>query len=175
MEEKQQWLSMAAVVLVIVGLGVFLYRQSRNTPDEQPQANAEEQIAEQKAQEVLDNMRVTLPDNAERATLRDVSEEIEGAGLATRVEEGDQLMLSTLVSLPEPEAGVFYEAYLTKSEATEQDEPMYLGKLIQAKGGWRVEQEATKEALVGYDRVMVTREKVDDKQPEETILEGNFN
>lgn len=166
MEDRQQWLSMAAVVIVIVGLGFFLYRQSR---EEAPvEITSEDQMIEERANEVVEQMQAQLPENALRANLRDVSGG-SGAGVATRVEnEKAEDELSVLAALPDPVSGEFYEAYL----AGAGEEVQYLGRLSQAKGGWRLETQAEPEE--GMSQVRVTREQVADQQPEEILLEGSF-
>lgn len=170
MEEKQNWLTIAAVVLVIAGLGVFLYRQSRQQPEE-IETPSDDQVAEQRADEFLETLNVDLPEDADRVNLRDVTGG-QAAGVATRREaETGTTTQSLLVALPEPEAGVFYEAYL-QSEV-EEAEPIYLGKLRSVKGGWMLDYQLTGDET-GYTQVQVTRETTDDRQPEEVILEGEF-
>jgi hypothetical protein len=172
MEERQQWLSIGAVVLVILGLGFFLYRQSRQADTGQVEViSQEDQEADARGQEVADRLNVNIPENAERATLRNVAD-ADGAGIATRVleDEGDD-EVSVLVALPDPQAGEFYAAYLVSGN--EEDAPIYLGRLTQAKGGFMVEFNSSEE-IGGYSMVRVTRESVDDEQPEEVLLEGEF-
>lgn len=170
MEEKQNWLAIAAVVLVVAGLGVFLYRQSQQQSPE-AEAVSEEEEATQRADDLLESMDVTIPEDAERVNLRDVSGG-EGAGVATRrEEESGEVTQSLLVALPEPESGSFYEAYLT-SESNE--EPLYLGKLRSVKGGWMLDYSLS-ESDAGYTTIQVTHEQTDDRQPEEVIMEGAFS
>lgn len=166
-EDKQQWMSIAAVVLVIAGLGYFLYRQSRQV--QEPTVEVEDIIAEEKAEDLVEQMRIEIPDTAERATLKDVTGGA-GSGLATRLDEDGGRMYSVIVGLPEPETNEFYEAYLVGSE--EEDE-VYMGKLSQQKGGWLLEYSSTTD-LGEYSRVKVTKEQVDDKSGEEIVLEGEF-
>ncbi len=166
-EDKQQWLSIAAVVLVIAGLGYFLFRQSQQV--ETPEVNSAEVIAEQKAEELLEQMNFEVPETAVRATLRDV-EGGSGAGVATKIDDDGNQTFSVLVALPEPSTGVTYEAYLVgEGEGNE----VYLGKLREAKGGWILDYES-KADLSEYTKVRVTREEVDDRVSEEVILEGEF-
>lgn len=169
-EDKQQWISIAAVVLIIAGLGYFLFRQGQQ-PEEDSSA-LEEQVAEERAEEVLSEMNIELPENVERATLRDVAG-VGAAGVATRDEvvegEDENREYSLLVSLPDLAENEFYEGYLVG-----EGDPVFLGKLRQAKGGWMLDYTLEKE-IEGEPVVKVTRETVDDQQPEETVLEGNFN
>ncbi len=168
-EDRQQWLSIAAVVLVIGGLGYFLFRQSRQ-PDE-VSVDTADTAAEQKAQELLDSFNKEVPENASRVTLKDVSGG-DSAGVATVSEavEDEAREYSVLAALPEPESGEFYEAYLVSDEAENQ---ILLGRLQQAKGGWMVETSSGVD-LGEEAKIQVTREKVNDQTPEEPVLEGSF-
>lgn len=169
MEEKQNWLTIAAVVLVIAALGVFLYRQSQQQPEE-ISIPTQDEVAEQRADQLLETLDVDIPENAERVNLRDVSGG-EAAGVATRVEEGETVSQELLVALPEPEAGEFYEAYLLSDD--EETDPVYLGRLRSMKGGWILEYQLTEENQ-GMNTVQVTKETTDDQTPEEVVLEGTF-
>ena len=166
-EDKQQWLSIAAVVLVIGGLGYFLFRQSQQS--EEPVIETADEVASERADELIDQMNFEIPEDAERVNLRDVSGS-SGAGVATRMGEEGEMELSILAALPEIEEGEKYEAYLV-GEGDENE--IYLGELRQAKGGWMLEYQSSSD-VSGYNAVKVTHEKVDDKTSEETVLEGSF-
>lgn len=166
-EDKQQWLSIAAVVLVIGGLGYFLFRQSQQT--EEPMVENAEAVAEEKAQQLMDQMNFEVPEQAEKATLTDVSGG-SGAGIVTRVDENGTVDYSVLAALPDSPAGESYEAYLV-GEGEENE--VYLGKLKEAKGGWMLEYQSSSD-MGEYKSVKVTRETKDDKTSEKTVLEGEF-
>jgi len=170
MEEKQNWLTIAAIVLVVAGLGIFLYRQSRQQTDDDLVVTSDDQVAEDRANQLIDDLNYEIPEDAQRVNLKDVSGG-DAAGVATRKEEGNAVTQSVLVSLPEPEAGQFYEAYLMG--ASEEAEPMYLGKLRSVKGGWMLDYELSQESLE-LSTIKITRETLDDRKPEETVLEGTF-
>lgn len=170
MEERQQWLSIAAVVLVIAGLGFFLYRQSRNSQTEETVdiTEQQQQEQEQRGQEVADRLNVEVPEGAERETFR-ATGETQGAGLVSRIERDGQLAYSVAVDLPDPETGAFYEAYAVG----EGDEREYLGRLRQAKGGWLLDSSVGADTSE-FNRIIITRESQDDRTPEEVILETQF-
>lgn len=170
MEEKQNWLAMGAVVLVVAGLGIFLYRQSRQAQPE-IQLPSEDQTAQQRADELLESLDITIPDDATRVNLRDVTGG-SAAGIATRTETGEETSQSVLVALPEPIEGEFYEAYLVNPQ-DESADPVYLGKLRSIKGGWTLDYNLSEDQSM-FNTIRITKEKMDDKQPEETILEGEF-
>jgi len=169
-ENKQQWLSIAAVVLVVGGLGYFLYKQSQVPVDED--INIDDIVAEEKADDLIESMNFEVPEDADRATLKDVSGG-ESIGVATRQEseEGGRTY-SLLAALPDPSSGEFYEGYMMESG---EDDEVYLGKLRKAKGGWLLEYEGQSSLLESNPKVVITLEKVDDETPETKVLEGAFN
>lgn len=168
MEDRQQWLSIAAVVLVIGGLGFFLYKRSRQAPSE-PTAVGEGITIEEKANELLERMNVKVPENADKITLNDVSNK-GGTGVATRSFENNRFSHSVMAALPDLETGTYYEAWLVRENPADT---VSTGKLRQAKGGWILEY-STGKNLTDHAKVMVTLEKVNDQKPETTILEGQF-
>jgi hypothetical protein len=165
-ENRQNWISIAVVVVVVVALGFFLFRQSRES--EEPVIETEEQVAEERADEFLEQIEVTLPEDADRANLRDVAS-TNSVGVATRRGEEGQTEYSVLASLPDPERSQHYEAYLV-DDAGEQT---FLGRLVQGKGGWMVDYRSMKE--IEADKVVVSREEDVDGEPDEVILEGEFS
>lgn len=171
MEDKQNWLTVAAVVIVIGGLGLFLYRQSQQVTQEEPEVNQEQVQADQRADQLVDELDLEIPENAQRLNLRDVTGG-SGAGVVTRQtddasEEVDQALL---VALPDPEPDTFYEAYAVSAE----DETLYLGKLSSVKGGWRLDYQLNPEEAERYSIIRITQETSDDQVPETVILEGEF-
>ena len=166
MEDRQQWLSIAAVVLVIGGLGYFLYQRSRQ---EVPVNNLGEGIEiEEKANQLLESMNIDVPEGADRANLKDVNGG-DNTGVATRSFENGEFTHSVVAALPDPEKGSFYQGWLTN----EAGESMSTGKLRIAKGGFILDFTSNKD-LSDYSKVMITLEKVDDNKPEESLLEGSF-
>lgn len=170
MQDKQNLLTIGAVVLVVVGLGVFLYRQSQQ-PTEEVAVVDQEEVARDRAEQFLQNLDVEIPEDATRVNLRDVAG-TEGAGIATRRPQGDVLLQSLLVALPDPQPGEFYEAYLLSSDETQ--DPMYLGKMRMVKGGWALDYQLDSQEAQDYSKIQVTREKTDDRQLEEVVLEAEF-
>ena len=167
MEDRQQWLSMAAVVLVIAGLGFFLYQRSRQVENEGMIGDSA--IAEEKANQLLDQLNIELPENLERANLSDVSGG-DGTGIATRSYEDGSFEHSVIAGLPDPEAGTFYEGWLVREEPFDV---VYTGKLRIAKGGYILDYNSGAD-LSDHEQVIVTQETVDDQKPEQHVLEGSF-
>lgn len=170
MQDRQNWLTIAAIVLVVGGLGAFLYRQSQQQVEEVDVVDQEDQ-ARERAEQLLQQLDVEVPDDATRVNLRDVSGE-GGAGIATRREDSDRLLQSILVALPEPGAGEFYEAYLVADN--DEVESLYLGKLRSVKGGWTLDYRLTSQQADQYRQIQITRETNDDRESEEVVLEAEF-
>ncbi len=168
-DSKQQWLTIAAIVLVIGGLGYFLFRQGQEV-EEGPVVESEDIVAEERANELLQQLNVELPEDVDRVNLREVGES-GAAGVVTRSREEGEREIRVLAALPEPVSGEFYAAYL--SSPNEELEDIYLGRLREAKGGFILET-LTEASAQEYPNVKVTREKVDDEQVEEVLLEGAF-
>lgn len=167
-DDKQQWLSIAAVVLVIGGLGFFLYRRSRQESVE-PTALGEGVAIEEKASELLNKMNFEVPEGADRANLGDVSGG-DGTGVATESYEEGRFTHSMIAALPDPEAGMFYEGWLVREDPFDL---VYTGKFEMAKGGWMLDYTSEVD-LSDHNQVVVTLEAVDDQKPEKHILEGKF-
>jgi hypothetical protein len=94
---------------------------------------------------------LTIPDDVERAELKDVSGG-GGIGIATRTE--------ILADLPDPPKGQFYQARLEKDGKT-----VLIGNLKIAKGGWMISYNSG--AYPGYNKVIVML-------GDTHILEGSF-
>lgn len=164
-ENRQNWMSIGIVVVVVAALGYFLFRQSRES--EEPVIEPEEVVAQEKADEFLEGINVTLPEDADRANLKDVAG-TNSVGVATRMSKEGATDYSVLASLPDPERGEHYEAYLVG----EDGEEVLLGRLAEGKGGWMLDYSSS-EDLEGA-RVLISRETNSDGQPDEVLLEGTF-
>jgi len=169
MEDRQQWLSIAAVVLVIGGLGFFLYKRSRQATNE-PTAMGEGVQIEDRANQLLDQMNVKIPENADKIGLKDVSGG-DATGIATKSFNNNVFSGSIIAALPELGSGEFYEGWLVREDPFDL---VGVGKLRQAKGGWMVDFTSNTD-LSDHKQVVVTQEMVDDQKPEKHILEGQFN
>lgn len=166
-DQQQQLLSIAAVVLVILGLGFFLYRQSRDGASV-PEVSVQEE-ASARAEEVVESMGVSLSEGAERAALMDV-EGGSSAGLVAVEESEGMNKYSVLASLPEVGEGEYYEVYLVADDESYE----LLGQLRRAKGGWMLEaSQEVNEAKA--TKLRVTRERVLDQQPEVIVLETDLS
>jgi len=168
MEDRQQWLSIAAVVLVIGGLGYFLYQRSKQA--EPTNNNLGEGVEiEQKANQLLETMNIDVPEGVDRANLEDVSGG-GGTGVATRDMVNGKFVHSVIAALPDPEAGMFYEGWLVN---TVTDDVVSTGTFRIAKGGFILDFTSSTD-LTDHNQVVVTLEKVDDGKPETHVLEGTF-
>ena len=168
MEDRQQWLSIAAVVLVIGGLGYFLYQRSRQAEPTNNNLSEGVQI-DQKANQMLDNMNIDVPEGVDRANLKDVTGG-DGTGVATREMVNGKFVHSVIAALPDPTPGTFYEGWLINPDT---GDTISTGRFRIAKGGFILDFTSSKD-LTDHKQVLVTLEKVDDNNPETHMLEGSF-
>nr|AQS34464.1 hypothetical protein [uncultured bacterium] len=156
-------------LIVLAGLGALIYWAVRSNKEEEltpvPTPSVEERLE--------DSFKYQIPENFERAELRDVSG-ADGSGIATRNYEGGKFIHAVLADLPDPEAGTFYEGWLVRGkEADENFAYISTGRMTIAKGGYMLEFESSKD-YSEYSGVVITLEKVNDQKPEKHILEGSF-
>jgi len=141
------------VILVVLAVGVYLWKFNK------PQLKVPEEKTVQVVEQDLENkFKFMIPDDVEKAQLKDVSGG-DASGIATRNE--------ILVDILDPEPGTFYQAWLEKDGKL-----ISLGKLRIAKGGWLLEYSSAK--YPGYNKIVVSQEKVFDLKIEERVLEGSF-
>lgn len=141
------------VILVILAVGVYLWKFNK------PQLKVPEKQSVQVVEENLENkFKFTIPDDVEKAELKDITGG-DASGIATRTE--------ILVDILDPEPGTFYQGWLEKD-----GQLVSLGNLRVAKGGWLLEYSGAK--YPGYNKVVVSQEKVFDTKIEERVLEGSF-
>ena len=147
------------VILLIIAAAIYMVRRPKEIALEIPEETVEEMIEER--------LRVEIPEDVDKAELRDVMGTT-SSGIATRKYETGLFTHEILVDLPDPDGGEFYEGWLVK-----EGDVVYTGKFRVAKGGYVLEYSNTKD-LSDYNEVVVTLEKKDDKLPETHVLEGNF-
>lgn len=94
---------------------------------------------------------LTIPDDAEKVELKNVSDEA-GMGIATRTE--------ILADLPEPGVNESYQVVLKSG-----NKMVVLGKMERTKGGYLLEYDSSK--YPGYDEIIVIKGS-------KRILEGSF-
>jgi hypothetical protein len=153
------------VFVAIAGVVILLKRPKTSNPLPSPTPNITEKIE--------NGFNYQIPEDAERIELKDVSGG-EGSGLATRKFENGKFNHVILADLADPAAGSFYEGWLVRGKQGDSNYSVVLtGKLRVAKGGYLLEFESDKD-YSDYKQVIVTLEKVDDKNPETHILEGSF-
>ncbi len=146
------------VVILVVIAGAFYFFKLRKTTPTVPQATSGPSI-QQIEQNIADKFKFVVPDNVEKTALKDVSGG-NGSGIATRTE--------ILADLPDPDAGYFYQAWLQNSSG----KLISLGQMQMAKGGWLIEYNGA--AYPGYNKIIVSLERVFDTNLEKGILEGSF-
>ncbi len=154
------------VILVIAGVIFLIRRPEEEVEDQTP-------TVEEVEEELEESFKFEIPEDVDKARLVDLLK-LGITGLVTRDVQEDKTTYAVLVDLPDPEEGVFYEAWLVKKDEQGEDTYLSIGRLRVAKGGYLLEHDAYEEELKEYDMVIITREKVVDSTPEEVILEGSF-
>jgi hypothetical protein len=156
------------VVILVLALGIFFWRRSKTNlkvPEATPTPSVQNQIESK--------FNVQIPENVDKAELKDVSGGASGAVVTRKYDKG-LFSFTLLANLPDLADREFYEGWLTKGKSGDSDYSLIsLGKLRIAKGGYLLEFQSSKD-YSGYNRAIVTREQVNDTKPEKTILEGSF-
>lgn len=153
-----------AVIIIIILLVIFLVRRRQqsplitvNSPLPTPTTSFEDNLQ--------NNFGITVPTNATRADLKDVTGKNQ-MGLLTIDKENGQSKYTVIANLEEPAGGSFYQAWLVNGTNR-----ISLGKLSVAKAGWMVNYDTATD-LSSYKTIWITLEKVNDANPETHILEG---
>ncbi|HEX6977261.1 MAG TPA: hypothetical protein VF185_02805 [Patescibacteria group bacterium] len=156
------------VILVIVLGGIYLIRRQKTTPAPLPTPTPISSYE----QNLKDQFNITVPDNVQKATLKDVSGGV-GEGLATRNYQNSKFTFTALANLEDPVGGS-YEVWLERgnpSDANYDIIPVGVARI--AKGGYLLDYETSKD-LSDHNKVVISLEKVLDTKIEKRILEGSF-
>lgn len=164
MERRNIFLG-AIVILAVILLVVYIKSRPSVAPlDSIPQTSVEKTFEEK--------FNLEIPDDRDRAELTSATGE--GSGLATRKYEEGIFNHTVLADLADPEDGYFYQGWLVKGKMSDEDYALIsTGVLNLVKGGYLIEYTSVNNYL-DYSRVLITKEKVRDDRPEETVLEGSF-
>lgn len=156
------------VLILLLLSGVIFWRQ-RSKPTEERKVPDTLSLEE----ELEEKFRLEIPEDVDKAQLKDVSGG-NSSGIATRKFQEGKFTHTLLADLPEPEQGAFYEGWLLRGEeGSENFSIVSTGRLRLAKGGYLLEFESTTD-YSDFDKVLVSLEKIADKNPEKHILEGSF-
>lgn len=154
-------------VVILALAGILYFRQTNKEEDTVvPETlSVEDQIE--------DKFKYDIPDDVEKAELRDVSGG-DSSAIATKDYSENKFSSTLLADLPDPDDGYFYQAWISKGEeGSEGYQILSLGKLYVAKGGWMLDYSSIKD-YSDFEKVVITREKVFDSTPEVKVLEGSF-
>lgn len=156
------------IILIILAGAIFMLRRNPSVPEmannPSPTPSVESRLE--------DSFKVDIPDDAEKAELKDVAN-VNGTAIATRSWENNRYSATVLADLPDPESG-FYQVWIGRGGATDANTTFVsLGRMRVAKGGWMVEFQSNTN-YSDYDTVIVTQESTSDSRPEKHILEGSF-
>lgn len=149
-------LVVGGVLVAAVALFYVLSQSQDNTPQIQEDTPISTTDTESKIEEVLGR---TIPDDVEKATLRDLTD-LGMSAIATRVEDGGVVEFSVLADLAESSEP--YEVWAGASG----DNLRKLGVMAAAKGGYLFEYRQAG-ALDNYNSVEI-------KQGDTRVLEGSF-
>ena len=156
------------LVILFALAGFIFFRAKRETSPELivPQTLSTEDTLEEK-------FGLTLPEDVEKVELNDVSGG-DGSGIATRKFESGIFTHTILADLPEPTSGTFYQGWLVRGSAGDDNFAFIsTGRMTLAKGGYLLEFQSATD-FSEYNQVIVTKEIVADSTPETHILEGSF-
>lgn len=151
-------------IIIIALLGGFIYFRQQRADEEEKLRVPQTLSVEDK---IEDAFKVEIPEDVDKAELKDVAGE-DTSAIATRKFENARFTHTVLADLPDPEMGSFYEGWLVK-----EDEVISTGRFSVAKGGYLLEFSSNTD-YSEYSDVVITLEKVADKNPEKHILEGSF-
>jgi hypothetical protein len=156
------------LVILAALAGIIFWRQRgrKNEEFKVPETlSVEDRIEEQ--------FDIQIPEDAERAELKDVSGG-NASAIATRKLENGRFEHNVLADLPEPPTGQFYEGWLVRGrEGSEDLSVLSTGRMEMAKGGWMISFKSSND-LTDHNSVVITVEEKADLTPEKHILEGSF-
>ncbi len=165
--KREHW---AGLLVALVLVGGFLWWRSKRLEESQVlPAEGEGVQIEDKASELAKRFGMVIPDNVEKIELKDVRGGT-GTGIATRSFVEGRFEHTVLAALPDPASGSWYETWLVRDDPSDL---IYVGRLRIAKGGFLVDFTSNVD-LRDHTKVVVTLERVDDRQPEVHVLEGEF-
>ncbi len=157
-ERRSLVIGFVSVVLILT-VAILLYKNGKNNISQitnLPTNSSEERIE--------NKFNLQIPDDTEKADLSSPSQDL--VGIATRKYEGGLFTVDVLVDLPEGD----YKAWLFKNESSE---PVLMGNLSVAKGGYILNFDISKD-LREYKRVVITSGKLSVYNNENLIMQGNF-
>jgi len=146
------------IIVAIIG-GVLLYKKLKTSKPLSTQTPVSVTFREDFDAEggYLDFIKNNIPDDVISIELKDISGG-DSRGIATETE--------VLVDANDPESGCFYQGWLEKDGNL-----ISIGKLQMAKGGWLLNYGPRSE---GFNKIVVSLEKLFDNKIEKRILEGSF-
>mgnify|MGYP001564336250 CR=1 FL=1 len=161
-------------ILFVIGFLVILagvvYLIKRPKTKTEPISTPDFSQVQQKLEK---NFNLQIPENIDKAQLKDVTGG-NASGIATRKFEAGKFFHTVLADLPDPAKGYFYEGWLVRAKQGDSDFDFFsTGRMKMTKGGWILEYQSTKN-YPDHKGVVITLEKVADKKPEKHILEGSF-
>lgn len=163
------------VAVVIAAIAGFFYftNQAADEDVDETDMQFSQDTTEETERQIEERFRTEVPEGAERAELK--ARDVEGRALATREVTDSGTNISVLADLADPEQGHFYQAWAAKGQEGDEDfERISLGRLRVAKGGF-VTDFTSESDLSEFDQVLISQERTQDSEPEQTVVEGSFD
>lgn len=156
------------IILVVLLGGAYLLRRP-STPTQAPSVSNE---IEEVERDIFEKFNVDIPEDVEKTVLSDVTGGNSSA-VATKQDTDGQFIYTILADLPDLQSRNFYGWFVPLEDGKLDYERALVGGMRQAKGGWLLELESSKD--VGSDaRVIVSTAKTANNTPEDVVLEGSF-
>lgn len=162
--------TIALALIILAALGGAVYWRQRDSGEELKVPEAQTSVEES----LEDKFKIEIPDDADKTELKDTGGG-NSSGIFTKKFENNRFTSSFIVDLPAPTTGEHYEAWIEKGTKGAADYSIVpAGRLTSGKGGYLLNFNSNTD-YSSYNKVLITREKVADRTPETTVLEGSFN
>lgn len=165
------WVVVIIILVVIFG-GGYWYVQSQKTSEPSvkvtPIPSTQKEQAT-KSSSTSGDSKVEV--KVETITLKAVGG-FTGSGTGTRIFTNGVFTHIVTANLDDPPSGQFYEGWLVKKQPSLKF--FSTGKLVKSEGKYKLNYTQNSTAF-DYPNVVITLEKVEDKQPETYVLEGSFS
>lgn len=163
--QKRDLIIGATVLIVIAVIVFFIQRRKSEIVTPVPTATP---TLEETQNSIENKFKVNIPEDADKAELKD-AHGTGFSGIATREFKNGVYSITVLADLPDPDTGMFYQAWLSDGSGTSR----LLGTLRMAKGGYLLDY-TTSQDLRPLSSVAISLETKNDAKVEEVVLQGSY-